>query len=83
MFDALFGQVGRLETLTLIGLPGISDEDLARLLEAANPDVLHTLSLRNLKVGTLTVEALCSFIPGIQNLEITDSADLAVSNYDI
>ena len=79
MFNTLCGQVGRLEALTLIGLPGISDADLARLLEAANPNILQTLSLRDLKVGTLTVEALCSFIPGIQNLEITDSADLAVS----
>lgn len=78
MWSALTGQIGRLESLTLIGLPGVTDEDLAQLLEAANPDILHTLCLRSLKVGTLTMEALCSYIPGIQNLEISDSEVLAV-----
>eukprot|EP01035_Chromulina_nebulosa_P020505 gene20505-26599_t len=77
MLSALVGQVGRLESLTLIGLPGVTDEDLAQLLEAANPEILHTLCLRRLRVGTLAIEALCSYTPGIQHLEISDSEVLA------
>jgi hypothetical protein len=78
MLSALVGQVGRLESLTLIGLPGVTDEDLAQLLEAAHPEILHTLCLRSLRVGTLAIEALCSYTPGIQHLEISDSEVLAV-----
>ena len=76
MVDLLLGQVGRLHSMALIGLPDLTDDSIARILEASST-CLHTLRLVNLPAGTSTMEALCSWIPDIRNLEITDSPILA------
>jgi hypothetical protein len=60
--QGILHQAPHLLTLHLDGVAGFTDAHIAAMLEEA--EKLEALTLRNLDFGTLTTEALCSYLPG-------------------
>jgi hypothetical protein len=60
--QGILHQAPHLLTLHLDGVAGFTDAHIAHMVEDA--EQLEALTLRNLDFGTLTTEALCSFLPG-------------------